>query len=147
MKQGNLSERTRSKQELFLSGKKIEGGLKKNKRQLRSSSRAQGIRDLKSGPAPYFSLSLPKERPLNSPTALPPFLAGTVLCRCFQSVCPHQSSIPQCLKDVALLQIQKKITEKTKKGRAAKKRDTLLPTLAFLLHKWNLRNMLHVSLS
>lgn len=44
MKQGNLSERTRSKQELFLSGKKIEGGLKKNKRQLRSSSRAQKIR-------------------------------------------------------------------------------------------------------
>lgn len=116
-------------------------------KQLRSSSRALGVRELKSSPAPYFFLSLSKERPLNSPIALPPFLVGTVLFRCFQSVCPHQSSIPQCLTDVPLLQIQKDITEKTRKGRTAKKRDRLLPTLAFSLHKWNLRNMLHASLS
>lgn len=89
-------------------------------KQLRSSSRALGVRELKSSPAPYFFLSLSKERPLNSPIALPPFLVGTVLFRCFQSVCPHQSSIPQCLTDVPLLQIQKDITEKTKKGRTAK---------------------------
>lgn len=138
----------------FFSDKKNKRWFEKKKtkkqnqeKQLRSSSRALGVRELKSSPAPYFFLSLSKERPLNSPIALPPFLVGTVLFRCFQSVCPHQSSIPQCLTDVPLLQIQKDITEKTRKGRTAKKRDRLLPTLAFSLHKWNLRNMLHASLS